>query len=188
MFTYQTEPLRDSVILILGIVIWILLIKLSRSRRYRLVGPSFKLTAFSAISLLLILSFAGVQPLATYKDSVVSEIGSILVGGDDAAARRTVRATINAFNQGRGDRLADLTTPAVREELMTLYGWGALLGGVQIVDYSLSTLRSGEDGLGQWSEVRVRGGLRTAFGVDVYDAVFFVRKAGDNWIVASIVS
>lgn len=73
LFTHaMSNALAGSIFLIVGIAIWILLIKLLRSRKYRWVRPSFKLTTFSVIAILLILTFAGVQPMSTYKDNLVN--------------------------------------------------------------------------------------------------------------------
>lgn len=73
LFTTQTvHPLIGSVIFILSITAWILLIIFLR-RRYRRVKPSFKLTTFSVIATLVILTFAGVQPISMYKNNLVNE-------------------------------------------------------------------------------------------------------------------
>lgn len=73
LFTQQTEPLKNSIILIVGIAVWFLLIKLARNRSYRWVKPSFKLTTFSTIAILLIFTFAGIQPMSTYKDNLIEK-------------------------------------------------------------------------------------------------------------------
>jgi uncharacterized protein YkwD len=70
LFTQPTAPLKNSIILLIGITVWILLIRLLR-KKYRWTKPSFKLTTFSVVAILLILTFAGVQPLAGYKDSLI---------------------------------------------------------------------------------------------------------------------
>lgn len=70
LFTHKTDPIINSVILIAGIIAWILLIKLLYSR-YERAKPSFKLTTFSVVVALLIFTFAGVQPMASYKDNLV---------------------------------------------------------------------------------------------------------------------
>jgi uncharacterized protein YkwD len=77
--THPEEPLRDSIILILGLALWIALIKFSRSKarhywlRYKGTRPSFKLTTFLVISILLVFTFAGVQPMSTYKDNIANK-------------------------------------------------------------------------------------------------------------------
>ena len=188
LFTGQIDPLVGWILLAvsIGVVLWNTSV-LRRAFRIR-AGTVFAVLVVTTLAAGTVAAFQGIEPFAGIKDFAVSGISDILAVNDDAAARRTVRATIGAFNQGRGDRLANLTTSAVRDELMLMYFGGALFGGVRIIDYSLSMVRSGDDASGPWSEVRVRGGLWTAFGVDVYDAVFFVRKIGNDWIVTSISS
>ena len=70
LFTHQLEPLAGSIVLLIGTAAWILLIQLLR-RRYGQEKPSFKLTTFLVLVILLVFAFAGVQPLATYKNSVI---------------------------------------------------------------------------------------------------------------------
>lgn len=70
LFTNEFDPLIGSIVFIAGITAWVLLIKLLRSR-YKWTKPSFKLTTFSVIAILLIFTFAGVEPLDTYKDNLI---------------------------------------------------------------------------------------------------------------------
>ena len=187
LFTNQTDPLIGWIILAIsmGVLCW----NISVLRAYRIrTGTVVAVFIIIALIAMTVSAFAGIEPFAEIKDSLVFKVTGLFAVGEDAAAQRTVRATINAFNQGRGDRLADLTTSAVREELMGVYGWGVLLGGVQIVDYDLSILRGSEEWQVGTCEIRVRGGLKTVFGVEVYDEVFFVTNVGDDWIVTNMLS
>jgi len=68
---HSEDALKGSIILIVGLAAWVAVIKLSRSRKYKWTKPSFKLTTFSVIAIVLILIFAGVQPLAGYKDNLI---------------------------------------------------------------------------------------------------------------------
>jgi len=70
LFTHKVAPLIGSIVFIVGIAVWIIVIRILR-RRYKWTKPSFKLTTFSVIAILLIFTFAGVQPLATYKDNFI---------------------------------------------------------------------------------------------------------------------
>jgi len=70
--THSVEALKGSITLIIGLAIWITIIKVSKSKKYRWKKPSFKLTTFLTIVVLAILTFAGVQPFSTYKDSLVT--------------------------------------------------------------------------------------------------------------------
>ena len=71
LFTHQTAAVTGTIIFLaeIGFLIWI--ISVLRSSRYRWRKPSFKLTIFSVIAILLIFTFAGVQPLAGYKDNFI---------------------------------------------------------------------------------------------------------------------
>lgn len=73
LFTQPTSPLKNSTILIVGITVWILLIRLLR-KKYRRTNPSLKLTTFSVVAIALILAFAGVQPISVYKDNLVNDL------------------------------------------------------------------------------------------------------------------
>jgi len=182
LFTNQTDPLIGWIILAvsIGVLFW----NISVLRAYR-IGAGSVVAVFVIIALMAmtVSAFAGIEPFAGIKDSVVSRIGDIFESGEDAAARRVVRATIDAFNKGRGDRLADLTVPSVRDELMFEISVGRLLGGFKVIDYELYTTQSSET----WCVVRVRGGLKTLLGVDVYDKGFVVSKVDDKWVVTEII-
>ena len=70
LFTHKVAPLIGSIVFIVGIAVWVILIRILR-KRYKWTKPSFKLTTFSVIAIVLILTFAGVQPLASYKDHLI---------------------------------------------------------------------------------------------------------------------
>jgi hypothetical protein len=80
LFTHSfgIDPIIGAVIFIACVAGWILLIRLMESRKYRWVRPSLKLTTFCIIAVILVLSFAGVQPLSDYKDIVIDEISARL--------------------------------------------------------------------------------------------------------------
>lgn len=92
LFTHKTDPVMNSIIFIVGIIAWILLIKLLRSR-YKRAKPSFKLTTFSVVAILLILTFAGIQPLAGYKDNLIE---SYKTAQAERAAQEEVAAAARA--------------------------------------------------------------------------------------------
>ena len=92
LFTHKTDPVMNSIIFIVGIVAWILLIRFLRSR-YKRTSPSFKLTTFSVVAVLLILTFAGIQPLAGYKDNLIE---SYKAAQAERAAQEEVAAAARA--------------------------------------------------------------------------------------------
>jgi len=77
LFSHQfmQSPLIGSLLFIaeLGVFIWLCRVVSKNSWRQ----PSMRLTVFSLICLFLIFSFAGVQPMASYKDEALSFVGSI---------------------------------------------------------------------------------------------------------------
>ncbi|MBN1644380.1 MAG: hypothetical protein JW856_06150 [Dehalococcoidales bacterium] len=76
LFSHQSAqtPLIGSIILILELIFFIWICRVITKNSWR--KPSMKLTVFSLIVLFLILAFAGVEPLSTYKDIVGDKIQS----------------------------------------------------------------------------------------------------------------
>jgi len=73
---HELTPVTGSIALIadIGVLIWG--ISALRSSRYIWKAPSFKFVFFSLLGIVLILAFAGIQPLASYKDKVLLLIPS----------------------------------------------------------------------------------------------------------------
>ena len=76
LFTQQfmQSPLIGSLLFLGELVVFIWLVRVVSKNGWR--QPSMKLTVFSLICLFLIFSFAGVQPLSTYKDSLINSIST----------------------------------------------------------------------------------------------------------------
>jgi serine protease Do len=74
LFTHESDPISGTVTLLLeiGFLIWI--ISVLRSRKYKRIKPSFKLVFFSVVGITLVCAFAGIEPLATYKDTSLNVI------------------------------------------------------------------------------------------------------------------
>jgi uncharacterized protein YkwD len=81
--------------------------------------PSMKLTIFSLICLFLVFSFAGVQPIASYKDQALSYIGSIFNGSDSSAVEESSLTTNTPDNTVVTE--TQPTTPAPSESYETLF-------------------------------------------------------------------
>lgn len=185
LFTNQTDPLIGWIILAvsIGVLVW----NISLLRAYR-VRAGTVIAVFLVVALLAmtVSAFAGIEPFAEIKDSIVLKVSGIFAVGEDVAAHRTVRATIDAFNKGRGDRLADLATTEVYNILTDwLVGDHPVWILTEIVDYDLMTLRSNED----WCEILVRGGVkdRTWGAVTPYEYVYVVRTFDSCWVVTDII-
>jgi uncharacterized protein YkwD len=69
-FSHKITPSIGAISFLSTICIFIILIKLSHSRRYRWKKPSFTLVFWSGVGIILICTFAGIQPLSDYKDSI----------------------------------------------------------------------------------------------------------------------
>gem|GEM_PF-3542783 len=89
---HSEEALKGSIVLIVGIAAWVFVIKLSQSRQYRWVKPSFKLTTFSVVAILLIFAFAGVQPMSIFKNKLVNKWESYRVAQEAAEAKKVAEA------------------------------------------------------------------------------------------------
>lgn len=74
LFTQQfmQSPLVGSLLFLVELVFFIWLFRVISKNSWR--QPSMKLTVFSLICLFLIFSFAGVQPIAGYKDKAISTV------------------------------------------------------------------------------------------------------------------
>ena len=81
LFTHQIAPVRGTIIFLVAVGFSIWIISILRSRRYRYTKPSFKLIFSSLLGITLVCAFAGIEPLATYKDIsidfVTTQVGEV---------------------------------------------------------------------------------------------------------------
>ncbi len=70
------SPLIGSLLFLIEIILFIWLWRIVARNSWR--WPSMKLTVFSLICLFLVLAFAGVQPLAGYKDATLGKINELI--------------------------------------------------------------------------------------------------------------
>jgi hypothetical protein len=91
---FTQSPLAGSLILVfeLAVFIWLCRVVSRNSRRQ----PSMKLTVFTVIGLFLIFSFAGVQPLAAYKDSAFNSIFTFFTNANQPDAAASTSSGINS--------------------------------------------------------------------------------------------
>ena len=75
IFAQQDSSNPNIMIFLLVTGLLILVVSVLRSRRLRWVKPSFKAVLFPVIAIALVCAFAGVEPLASYKDTTISIIG-----------------------------------------------------------------------------------------------------------------
>lgn len=187
LLTNQTDPIIGGIILAvdIGVLFW----NISVLRAYRIkVGTVVAIFLIVAFMAMTVSAFAGIEPFAGIKDSVMYRIEDIFARNEDAAARKVVRATINAFNKGRGDRLADLTNTEVYKVLVGGGGWSVnhpMWPLEEIVDYTLTTLESDQDRC----VILVQGGVREPLwgSVRPYNYKYIVTLSGSQWLVTKII-
>ncbi len=78
LFTQQTDPLKNTIIFLVEVGLWFWLIAILRSRRYRHRNPKFKLVFIVVIAIILVCTFAGIEPLSSYKNNLFSSISNYL--------------------------------------------------------------------------------------------------------------
>jgi uncharacterized membrane protein YsdA (DUF1294 family) len=69
VFSHRTDPMTGSISLIAGIGLWIIIVWYTHTQ-YSNIQPSFKITTMTIILVVLVMTFAGVEPLSTYKDNL----------------------------------------------------------------------------------------------------------------------
>lgn len=79
LFTQQIDPLTDTAIFLGELGLWIGVIAILRSRKYKYTRPKFKLIITTVLVITLVCAFAGIEPLVTYKnvtqDYLVENVG-----------------------------------------------------------------------------------------------------------------
>jgi uncharacterized repeat protein (TIGR02543 family) len=80
---FMQSPLAGSLLFLFEFAVFIWLCRVVSRNGWR--QPSMKLTVFSLICLFLIFSFAGVQPLSTYKDSLFNAISTYFTSANQPA-------------------------------------------------------------------------------------------------------
>lgn len=75
IFVQQSSSNSSIIIFLLGIGLLILVISALRSHRFRRIKPSFKVVLLPVLGIALVCAFAGIEPLASYKDMTISFVG-----------------------------------------------------------------------------------------------------------------
>jgi len=78
LFAHQTDPIKNTIIFLLEVGLWIWIVVILRSRRYRYRQPKFKLVLITIIAITLVCTFAGIEPLSSYKDNLFDSINDYL--------------------------------------------------------------------------------------------------------------
>jgi len=102
IFTQENSPNSNIIIFLLEIGLLTLVVSALRSHRFRSVKPSFKAVLVPTLAIVLVCAFAGIEPLASYKDMTISVVGQgwqfvtshITTGGNVASAVARVEPAV----------------------------------------------------------------------------------------------
>lgn len=191
LFTDQTDPPTGWVIFAVsvGVLLW----NISVLRAYRVRARTAVVVALVVLLLAgTVGAFAGVEPLAEIKNTLTAKVEALVRGVADPETKaepealEIVRAVITAYNEGRADRLANLTTSGAYSTLTSFWSDHWQIGLAKIVDYNLTIIHS--DVPNRVHFVRVQGGIKDIGWPVVYpyDATYVVRVEGGNWLVTEI--
>ena len=75
LFTGQLSPVTGTIAFFVEIAFFIWIIKVIRSSRFRWRKPSFKLVFWSVALIILVCAFAGIEPMSSGKDRVITWVG-----------------------------------------------------------------------------------------------------------------
>lgn len=95
---FMQSPLVGSLVFVFEFAVFIWLCRVVSRNSWR--QPSMKLTVFSVIGLFLIFSFAGVQPLSAYKDSLFSSISTYFTNANQPDATPSTSNEIHSHTGG----------------------------------------------------------------------------------------
>jgi hypothetical protein len=98
---FTQSPLAGSLMFVFegAVFVWLYRVVSRNSRRQ----PSMKLTVVSVIGLFLIFSFAGVQPLAAYKDTAFDSVVALFTNASQHDAAASTSSGINSHTGEYGD-------------------------------------------------------------------------------------
>ena len=114
-FTHKFTPLVGALAVIGLISLLWFLIRISRGRRFRYQRPGMIKTTLAVIALVAIFAFAGVQPMALYKDEAIGKITNFINEQEIKAEERTTQERM--AEEERLSRLGITNPNEVVEEL-----------------------------------------------------------------------
>lgn len=83
VFTHRVSPIVGVPVLLAWVWLTVSLVRILGISRYRWRKPGFKRVLAYVLAVVLVCAFAGVSPLASYKDAVVDEIRDVAGGVQD---------------------------------------------------------------------------------------------------------
>ncbi len=123
LFTQQTDPIKNTIILLVEVGLWFWLVTILRSRRYRYRKPKFKLIFITVIAITLVCTFAGIEPLSSYKDNLFNSIGDYLeeqqaIREAEKIAEEEARIKAEASAKAEAERIAEEEARAKEERII----------------------------------------------------------------------
>lgn len=122
LFTQQfmQTPLIGSLIFLVELIVFIWLCRVVSKNGWR--QPSMKLTVFSLLCLFIIFAFAGVQPLASYKDVVIGKITNFIDEQElKAEERRVAEENRRAIEKAEMDAAGVVSEYAFYKDFVVLF-------------------------------------------------------------------
>ena len=114
------SPLVGSLIFLAELIFFIWLYRIVSKNSWR--QPSMKLTVFSLICLFLIFSFAGVQPMASYKDNAIGKISNFINEQEiKAEERKTAEENRRAVEKAEMDAAGVVSEYDFYEDYVVLF-------------------------------------------------------------------
>jgi hypothetical protein len=74
LFTHQIEPIKGTIIFVVEIAAWFWIVSILRHHNYRQRKPSFKLVFGLLFVIVLVCTFAGIEPMSSTKDWIIELI------------------------------------------------------------------------------------------------------------------
>jgi hypothetical protein len=100
-FTQQWKPIYGAIIFISNIAILWFCLSIVRQKRFRYQRPGLFKTTLALIAIAIICTFAGIQPLASYKDSLIT---SYQVNQAEQTAEREKAAAEKAAKEAKAEK------------------------------------------------------------------------------------
>ncbi len=78
LFAHQTDPIKNTIIFLVEVGLWFWIAAILRRRKYKYRNPKFKLVFIVVIAITLVCTFAGIEPLSSYKDNIFDSVSDYL--------------------------------------------------------------------------------------------------------------
>lgn len=117
LFTQQADPIKNTIVFLVEVGLWIWIVTILRNRRYRYRKPKFKLVLTAVIAITLVCAFAGIEPLSSYKDNLSNSISDYLEEQQTAReAAKVAEEEARVKAESEAERAAEEEAKARAEE------------------------------------------------------------------------